>query len=131
LPRLFFRQQQCDELGLFGQLLQAIVEAAPAEVEPALQRLFDAHVEPRLDAFAQEIHRYRIDQHAGQNGDQGEKNHQTQRESGTKNLVPELAAQAYELIADQSRQAQREQAGQSEQHVIIDRKHAGIGAAAG
>jgi hypothetical protein len=55
--------------------LQA-VEHAAAEVEAALQRGIDAHVEPGIDALHGELHRYAIHQRAGQHRHQGE--HQQQ-----------------------------------------------------
>ena len=51
---------------LFGKIVEQRVERAAPEVEPGFKRFFDAHVEPGFDALGDELHRHRVDQHAGQ-----------------------------------------------------------------
>ena len=48
-----------------GQLFQQRIKHAASQIETGLQRLFHPHVKPRFDTFGNELHRYRIDQHAG------------------------------------------------------------------
>jgi hypothetical protein len=67
--------------GLAARFLQQVVERAAAEIEPAFERAVHAHVEPALDALAQELHRHRVHERAGQHGDQREQQHEAQREA--------------------------------------------------
>ena len=49
-------------------------------VEAAFERAIDAHVEPALDRAAEELHRYRIHEHAGQHRNQRKQQHEPRGE---------------------------------------------------
>ena len=67
-------------VGLVDRVLQEIVERLLAERQPAFERAVHAHVEPALDAAADELHGHRIHEHAGKDRDQREQQHEANRE---------------------------------------------------
>jgi len=83
-PSLCFRtlgKFERHDLPLRRQVFEQRIERAAAEVETGLERLFDADVEPGLDALGHELDRNGIDQYPGQNRHQAEHEHQAQLET--------------------------------------------------
>ena len=108
--------------------LQQVVERGAAEVEAAFERFFDAHVEPRLDALGDELHRHAVDQRARQHRHQREQHHQPQRQFGAEHAGLEFLPQREQLVAQQRGETHGEPAVQREQQRIVLREQRGVGA---
>ena len=72
---------QRDGAGFFSQLIKQRVKRAATQVEPRFKSLFDAHVEPGVDTLGDELHGYRVDQHARKHRHHAEDRHETEFEA--------------------------------------------------
>ncbi|MNU10723.1 hypothetical protein D3C72_2580420 [compost metagenome] len=59
------------------------------------------HIEPGLDAAVEKLHRKRIDQCAGQNGNQCKHQHHAQHQARAEYLGAHMAPQLHEAGTDQ------------------------------
>jgi hypothetical protein len=76
-------------LALLLQVLQLALERVAGELDAAVQRLVEAHLEPRVDRALQELERDRVDEAARDEGHEGEHAHQPQRELGAEDALRE------------------------------------------
>ena len=113
------RQCRCDRIGLGGQILQGVVERVAGEVKASIQRLVDARLEPRLDAFPQELYRDAVDECAWNNADHREEQDEAQPQLRAEDVQAKLAPQAEQLIADEQHQCDRDRYVQREQKRIV------------
>ncbi len=116
------RQRHRHGVGFLEQLLEQIVERGASQVEAALERFLDPHVEPGFDAFGDKLYRHAVDQRARQNRHQREEQHQPQRELGAEHPGLEFLPQRIQLVAEQHREAHRESAVDSEQQRVMLRE---------
>ena len=104
------------------------IERGAAEVEPALERVIDAHVEPGFDAFCHELQRHHVHEASGHD-DHGQKHEQkAQRQTRAEHTRAQLGREHPQLIADQRQQRRGQRRVQAEQQRVVAGEQGGVAA---
>ena len=80
---------------LVAEVADDRVDRAAAEVEAGVERAFDLDVEPALDRARDELVAHRVDQHAGQDADQGEDRRQLEQQAAAEAAARDAPEQAH------------------------------------
>ena len=110
---------------------QFVMQCQPAQVEPLVERLVDAHVEPGFDTLGQKLHRDGVDQRARQDGQQREQQHQPHRQLGTEHPCAQPSPQPQQLPADDAEQQGDHRTVEQDQQPVVFGQRIGIAAGSG
>ena len=103
-------------------------ERGAAEVEPALERVIDAHVEPGFDAFCHELQRHHVDEASGDDHHGQEHQQKAQRQARAEHARAQLGREHPQLVADQGQQRRGQRRVQAKQQRVMAGEHGGVAA---